>query len=245
MSFQWTKPGRSFDTCWKKISEKNTGQNAGAKNLDEHNAELKRKDLLQDRQPFKRKSNIFVMRLIRLLHRQHHKKSFPDCCLIDIILHLKSVVADTATCILIVKIHHRKNLGTLYEETHLLQIFQENSNRQSSEKSHPADRIITDFQNCQNCLFLTKLTKLHTLSFYKIWFTTCNRFAALYQGTAKSGIRTKVKLSNLKMMAQTVTYIQEHGFQGKEDLDAALSNASAQSTDTRNTLKSTEDALKI
>ncbi len=30
----------------------------------------------------------------------------------------------------------------------------------------------------------------------------------------------------------------------KEDLDTALSNASAQSTDTRNTLKSTEDALK-
>lgn len=54
----------------------------------------------------------------------------------------------------------------------------------------------------------------------------------------------KVKLSNLKMMAQTVAYIQEHGFQRKEDLDSALSNASAQSTDARNTLKSTEDTLK-
>ncbi len=54
----------------------------------------------------------------------------------------------------------------------------------------------------------------------------------------------KVKLSNLKMMAQTVAYVQEHGFQSKEDLDTALSNASAQSTDARNTLKSTEDALK-
>ena len=45
-------------------------------------------------------------------------------------------------------------------------------------------------------------------------------------------------------MAQTVAYVQEHGFQSKEDLDTALSNASAQSTDARNTLKSTEDALK-
>ena len=54
----------------------------------------------------------------------------------------------------------------------------------------------------------------------------------------------KVKLSNLKMMAQTVAYVQEHGFQSKADLDAALSDASAQSTDARNTLKSTEDTLK-
>ena len=44
----------------------------------------------------------------------------------------------------------------------------------------------------------------------------------------------KVKLSNLKMMAQTVAYVQEHGFQSKADLDAALSDASAQSTDARN-----------
>ena len=54
----------------------------------------------------------------------------------------------------------------------------------------------------------------------------------------------KVKLSNLKMMAQTVAYVQEHGFQTKADLDTALFNAQARSTDARNTLKSTEDALK-
>ena len=41
----------------------------------------------------------------------------------------------------------------------------------------------------------------------------------------------KVKLSNLKMMAQTVAYVQEHGFQSKADLDAALFDTSAQSTD--------------
>ena len=46
------------------------------------------------------------------------------------------------------------------------------------------------------------------------------------------------------MMAQTVAYVQEHGFQSKEDLDTALSNASAQSTDAKNTLKSTDDSLK-
>ena len=46
------------------------------------------------------------------------------------------------------------------------------------------------------------------------------------------------------MMAQTVAYVQEHGFQSKEDLDTALSNATAQSTTARNSLKNTEDTLK-
>ena len=46
------------------------------------------------------------------------------------------------------------------------------------------------------------------------------------------------------MMAQTVAYVQKHDFQTKADLDVALSNASAQSTDARNILKSTKDTLK-
>ena len=46
------------------------------------------------------------------------------------------------------------------------------------------------------------------------------------------------------MMAQTVAYVQEHSFQSKADLDAALFDASAQSTDAKNSLKSTEDTLK-
>ena len=47
---------------------------------------------------------------------------------------------------------------------------------------------------------------------------------------------------------QSFNEIKSHhyiiSFDPKEDLDSALSNASAQSTDARNTLKSTEDTLK-
>ena len=38
-----------------------------------------------------------------------------------------------------------RNLGTLYEENHLLQVFQDNSSRQHAEKSHSTDRPVTDF----------------------------------------------------------------------------------------------------
>ena len=126
----------------------------------------KRKDLLQDRQPFKRRSNTFVIRLIQLFYRQHPKKNFPDCCLRNIILHLKSVVADTATCILIVK-------NTLLEEIseHFMKkiIFCRYSRRTQTDSHQKSHILLTEqlliFQNCQNCLFLTKLTKPHTLSF--------------------------------------------------------------------------------
>ena len=54
----------------------------------------------------------------------------------------------------------------------------------------------------------------------------------------------KVKLSNLKQMAQTVAYIQEHGYDSLEDFHAALDQASDQTSAARKSLKDTEQQLK-
>ena len=54
----------------------------------------------------------------------------------------------------------------------------------------------------------------------------------------------KVKLSNLKQMAQTVAYIQEHGYNSLEDFHIALDQASDQTSAARNSLKDTEQQLK-
>ena len=54
----------------------------------------------------------------------------------------------------------------------------------------------------------------------------------------------KVKLSNLKQMAQTVAYIQEHGYDSLEDFHAALDQASDQASAARKSLKDTEQQLK-
>ena len=138
-----------------------------------------------------------------------------------------------------------RNLGTLYEENHLLQIFQENSNRQPSEKSHPADRTITYFSELSKLSISDQTDETtHSFLFIKSDLRLVTDLQHCIKAQQSQAYAQKVKLSNLKMMAQTVAYVQEHGFQRKEDLDSALSNASAQSTDARNTLKSTEDTLK-
>lgn len=54
----------------------------------------------------------------------------------------------------------------------------------------------------------------------------------------------KVKLSNLKEMAKTVAYVQEHGFNTQEDLLTALSETQTQAHDVRKSLRSTEQQLK-
>ena len=54
----------------------------------------------------------------------------------------------------------------------------------------------------------------------------------------------KVKLTNLKQMAQTVAYIQEHGYNTRADFNAALTNAENQTSLTRKKMKDTEQQLK-
>ena len=54
----------------------------------------------------------------------------------------------------------------------------------------------------------------------------------------------KVKLFNLKQMAQTVAYIQEHRYDSLEDFHTALDQASDQTNAARKSLKNTEQQLK-
>ena len=52
----------------------------------------------------------------------------------------------------------------------------------------------------------------------------------------------KVKLTNLKQMAQTVAYIQEHGYDTRADFNAALTNAESQTSFARKKMKDTEQS---
>ena len=54
----------------------------------------------------------------------------------------------------------------------------------------------------------------------------------------------KVKLSNLKQMAQTVAYIQEHGYNSLEDFHTALDMETAKSVNARLRINDTEQQLK-
>ena len=231
----------------RKISEKEYwAKRRGQKNLDEHNAELKKKGLTPRQTTFQTEKQYLRDAIDTVASQATSQEEFSR--LLSDRYNITFKVSRGRYSYLHPnrqKYITGRNLGTLYEETHLLQIFQENSNRQSSEKSHPADRIITDFSKLPKLSISDQTDETtHSFLFIKSDLRLVTDLQHCIKAQQSQAYAQKVKLSNLKMMAQTVTYIQEHGFQGKEDLDAALSNASAQSTDTRNTLKSTEDALK-
>lgn len=138
-----------------------------------------------------------------------------------------------------------RSLGTLYEEKHLLQIFQENSTSQITENPVPdISQVVNSSTPTVSAYTATTTEAPHTFLFIKSDLRLVTDLQHCIKAQQSQVYAQKVKLSNLKMMAQTVAYVQEHGFQSKADLDAALSDASAQSTDARNTLKSTENTLK-
>ena len=138
-----------------------------------------------------------------------------------------------------------RSLGTLYEEKHLLQIFQENSTSQITENPVPdISQVVNSSTPTVSAYTATTTEAPHTFLFIKSDLRLVTDLQHCIKAQQSQAYAQKVKLSNLKMMAQTVAYVQEHGFQSKADLGAALSDASAQSTDARNTLKSTENTLK-
>ncbi|MDO4522674.1 MAG: hypothetical protein Q4B57_05955 [Eubacteriales bacterium] len=56
--------------------------------------------------------------------------------------------------------------------------------------------------------------------------------------------KRKVKISNLKQMADTVAYVQEHGYDDREHLQAEYDSASEKLADARRSLKDTEQKMK-
>ena len=228
----------------RKISEKEYwAKRRGQKNLDEHNTELKKKGLTPRQTTFQTEKQYLRDAIDTVVLQASSQEEFSR------LLAEKYNITFKVSRGRYSYLHPNRqkyitgrNLGTLYEENHLLQIFQENSNRQPSEKSHPADRTITDFSELSKLSISDETT--HSFLFIKSDLRLVTDLQHCIKAQQSQAYAQKVKLSNLKMMAQTVAYVQEHGFQSKEDLDTALSNASVQSTDARNTLKSTEDTLK-
>ena len=128
-----------------------------------------------------------------------------------------------------------RNLGTRYEEDFLLQTFKENAKSLSDRKmtkdlqtalSPDASDIPVPFIFIKSDLRLV------------IDLQTC------IKAQQSEAYAQKVKLSNLKQMAQTVAYIQEHGYNSLEDFHTALDQASDQTSAARKSLKDTEQQLK-
>ena len=234
----------------RKISEKEYwAKRRGQKNLDKHNTELEKKGLTPRQTTFQTEKQYLRDAIDTVASQAISQEDFSR------LLSEKYNITFKVSRGRYSYLHPNRSkyitgrsLGTLYEEKHLLQIFQENSTSQITENPVPDISQVVNSSTPTVSAYTATTTEtteaLHTFLFIKSDLRLVTDLQHCIKAQQSQAYAQKVKLSNLKMMAQTVAYVQEHGFQSKADLDAALSDASAQSTDARNTLKSTEDTLK-
>lgn len=231
----------------RKISEKEYwAKRRGQKKLDKHNAQLEKKGLTPRQTTFQTEKQYLRDAIDTVASQAISQEDFSR------LLSEKYNITFKVSRGRYSYLHPNRSkyitgrsLGTLYEEKHLLQIFQENSTSQITENPVPdISQVVNSSTPTVSAYTATTTEAPHTFLFIKSDLRLVTDLQHCIKAQQSQAYAQKVKLSNLKMMAQTVAYVQEHGFQSKADLDTALSDASAQSTDARNTLKSTENTLK-
>ena len=130
-------------------------------------------------------------------------------------------------------------LGSCYEKDYLLKRFEENTER----------RIEKDTEKDLSALgqALTPLPQQDTgepLLFIKTDLRLVIDLQQCVKAQQSRAYAQRVKLTNLKQMAKTIAYVQEHGFDTRQDLSAALDDAGTQTGEMRKALRSTEQRIK-
>ena len=138
-----------------------------------------------------------------------------------------------------------RNLGTRYEEDFLLQAFKENAKSLSDRKMEIEEpQVPTTTKDLQTILSPDTSDIPVPFIFIKSDLRLVIDLQTCIKAQQSGAYAQKVKLTNLKQMAQTVAYIQEHGYDSLEDFHTALDQASDQVSAARKSLKDTEQQLK-
>ena len=138
-----------------------------------------------------------------------------------------------------------RNLGTRYEEDFLLQTFKENAKSLSDRKMKTEEpQVPNTVKDLQTALSPDASDIPVPFIFIKSDLRLVIDLQTCIKAQQSEAYAQKVKLSNLKQMAQTVAYIQEHGYDSLEDFHTALDQASDQTSAARKSLKDTEQQLK-
>ena len=138
-----------------------------------------------------------------------------------------------------------RNLGTRYEEDFLLQTFKENEKSLSDRKMKIEEpQVPNTVKDLQTALSPDSSDIPVPFIFIKSDLRLVIDLQTCIKAQQSEAYAQKVKLSNLKQMAQTVAYIQEHGYNSLEDFHTALDQASNQTSAARKSLKDTEQQLK-
>lgn len=138
-----------------------------------------------------------------------------------------------------------RNLGTRYTEDFLLKAFEGNTKSHKEQKNEileqPTPNTSTDLPTVP---FSDTSAIPAPFIFIKSDLRLVIDLQTCIKAQQSEAYAQKVKLTNLKQMAQTVAYIQEHSYDSLDDFHAALDQASDQISVSRKSLKNTEQQLK-
>lgn len=138
-----------------------------------------------------------------------------------------------------------RNLGTRYEEDFLMKTFMENTKFLSKKEENIQEQAVSDTAtNLQQALSSDSSQISVPFIFIKSDLRLVIDLQTCIKAQQSEAYAQKVKLTNLKQMAQTVAYIQEHGYDTRADFNAALTNAESQTSLARKRMKDTEQQLK-
>ena len=138
-----------------------------------------------------------------------------------------------------------RNLGTRYEEDFLMKTFMENTKSLSKKEENVQEQAVSDTAtNLQQALSSDSSQISVPFIFIKSDLRLVIDLQTCIKAQQSEAYAQKVKLTNLKQMAQTVAYIQEHGYDTRADFNAALTNAESQTRLARKKMKDTEQQLK-
>ena len=138
-----------------------------------------------------------------------------------------------------------RNLGTRYEEDFLMKTFMENTKSLSKKEENIQEQAVSDTAtNLQQALSSDSSQISVPFIFIKSDLRLVIDLQTCIKAQQSEAYAQKVKLTNLKQMAQTVAYIQEHGYDTRADFNAALTNAESQTSLARKRMKDTKQQLK-
>ena len=138
-----------------------------------------------------------------------------------------------------------RNLGTRYEEDFLMKTFMGNTKSLSKKKNNVQEQPVSDTAtNLQQALSSDSSQISVPFIFIKSDLQLVIDLQTCIKAQQSEAYAQKVKLTNLKQMAHTVAYIQEHGYDTRADFNAALTNAESQTSLARKKMKDTEQQLK-
>lgn len=143
-------------------------------------------------------------------------------------------------------------LGTLYGKEHLTQLFEENKKRETAkskqQKEAPVSSVtqsVTPEPPSMSEKYPDGSYDIPDILFIKSDLHLVIDLQTCVKAQQSKAYARKVKISNLQEMAKTIAYVQEHGYDSRENLLDTYDDITARYNDARKTLRATESKLKL